>query len=179
MAELIFEPYVFTPSFWPPNPGGSNTGGPLCQNCPQTDFRGQRKWLFDSKSSSTPRPLPVACILALSALDFILYFTVSNPYVLGGYFFAMIIPKSQICAWNHHHQHAPTFLQGSLNRLLEFFYALHTGVTTNLWCIITTDTINLLDQSKDQSRWQRKDGSTMGELEYSLNVAATTGGVIR
>ena len=29
--------------------------------------------------------LPVACILALSALDFILYFTVSNPYVLGGF----------------------------------------------------------------------------------------------
>ena len=47
--------------------------------------------------------LPVACILALSALDFILYCTVSNPYLLGLYFFAMIVPKSQICAWNHDH----------------------------------------------------------------------------
>ena len=73
--------------------------------------------------------LPVACILALSALDFIL----SNSRLLGHYFFAMIVPKSQICAWNHHHQHAPTFLRSSLNRLLELFYALHTGVTTNLW----------------------------------------------
>jgi len=120
--------------------------------------------------------LPVACILALSALDFILYFTVSNPYVLGCYFFAMIIPKSQICAWNHHHQHAPTFLQSSLNRLLEFFYALHTGVTTNLWVLHHNygHHQHYLDQSKDQSRWQRKDGSTMGELEYSLNVAATS-----
>ena len=77
--------------------------------------------------------LPVTCILALSTLDFILYFTVSNTHLLGLYFFAMIVPKSQICAWNHHHQHAPTFLRSSLNRLLEFFYALHTEVTTNLW----------------------------------------------
>ena len=64
---------------------------------------------------------PIACILALSALDFALYFTVSNPYVLGVYFYLMIIPKSQICAWNHHHQHAPTFRQTGLNRILEFF----------------------------------------------------------
>ena len=61
--------------------------------------------------------IPVACILALSTLDFFLYFTASNPHLLGLYFFAMIVPKSQICAWNHHHQHAPTFLRSSLNRL--------------------------------------------------------------
>ena len=30
--------------------------------------------------------LPVACILALSALDFILYFTMSNSHLLGLYF---------------------------------------------------------------------------------------------
>ena len=47
----------------------------------------------------------------------------------------MIVPKSQICAWSHHHQHAPTFLRSSLNRLLEFFHALHTGVATNLWVL--------------------------------------------
>ena len=30
--------------------------------------------------------LPVTCILALSTLDFILYFTVSNPYLMGLHF---------------------------------------------------------------------------------------------
>ena len=119
--------------------------------------------------------LPVALILCLSALDFGLYFLVENPYLLGLYFYLMIIPKSQICAWNHHHQHAPTFIQPALNRLLEFFYALHTGVTTNLWVLhhVLGHHQTFLDQSADPSRWKRRSGKQMGELEYSLKVTAT------
>ncbi|MCG8412694.1 MAG: fatty acid desaturase [Pseudomonadales bacterium] len=118
---------------------------------------------------------PVFIILSLSVLDFALYFWLDNPYLLGLYFYLMIIPKSQICAWNHHHQHAPTFRQTWLNRLLEFFYALHTGVTTNLWVLhhVYGHHLNYLDQSKDESRWRRKDGSQMGELEYSLLTTLT------
>ena len=90
--------------------------------------------------------------------------------------FFMIVPKSQICAWSHHHQHAPIFLRSSLSRPFEFFYALHTGVTTNLWVLHHNygHHQHYLDQSKDQNRWQRKDGSTMGEREYGQNVAATS-----
>ena len=118
---------------------------------------------------------PVFFILCLSALDFSLYFLVSNPYVLGVYFYLMIIPKSQICAWNHHHQHAPTFKTVVPNRILEFFYALHTGVTTNLWVLhhVHGHHNNFLDQEKDESRWRRSDGTQMGELEYSLKITAT------
>lgn len=118
---------------------------------------------------------PVFFILLLSAVDFALYFTVSNPYLLGLYFYLMIIPKSQICAWNHHHQHAPTFKYVIPNRILEFFYALHTGVTTNLWVLhhVHGHHNNFLDQDKDESRWTRPDGSQMGELEYSLKITAT------
>lgn len=119
---------------------------------------------------------PVFIILSLSAVDFLLYFLLENPYLLALYFYAMIIPKSQMCAWNHHHQHAPTFKQTPLNRLLEFFYALHTGTTTNLWVLhhVYGHHRNFLDQGKDQSRWRRKDGSQMGELEYSLITTATS-----
>lgn len=119
--------------------------------------------------------LPIAIIISLSALDFSLYFLVENPYLLGLYFYAMIIPKSQICAWNHHHQHAPTFIQPALNRLLEFFYALHTGVTSNLWTLhhVLGHHQTFLDQTVDPSRWQRRSGKQMGELEYSLLVTAT------
>ncbi len=118
---------------------------------------------------------PVFIILALSGLDFLLYFLLDNPYLLALYFYLMIIPKSQVCAWNHHHQHAPTFRQTPLNRILEFFYALHTGTTTNLWVLhhVYGHHRNYLDQTKDQSRWRRKDGSQMGELEYSLITTAT------
>lgn len=119
--------------------------------------------------------IPVTLILALSAIDFLVYFSISNPYVLGIYFYVLIIPKSQICAWNHHHQHTPTFKFTPLNRILEFFYALHTGVTTNLWVLhhVYGHHMNYLDQAKDESRWKRKDGSQMGELEYSLAVTLT------
>ncbi|MEM7291069.1 MAG: fatty acid desaturase, partial [Pseudomonadota bacterium] len=91
------------------------------------------------------------------------------------YFVLMIIPKGCICSWNHHHQHTKTFKQTPPNRILELSYALHTGVTTNLWLLhhVFGHHHNYLDQTKDESRWMRKDGSTMGEWEYTLNVAAT------
>lgn len=119
--------------------------------------------------------LPVTAILLLSALDFCLYFTVDNVAVLAVYFLLSFLPKSQICAWSHHHQHTPTFRYKSLNRILEFFYALHTGVTTNLWLLhhVLGHHHNFLDQQKDESRWQKSNGQQMGEVEYTLIVAGT------
>jgi hypothetical protein len=51
--------------------------------------------------------IPVLCILALTALDFALFFFVDSITFLFCYFLLMIIPKGHICAWNHHHQHTP------------------------------------------------------------------------
>ena len=118
---------------------------------------------------------PVIIVLMLTALDFFLYFTVSNLSVLSAYYLLMIIPKGIICAWNHHHQHLFTFRQNILNRGLEFAYALHTGVTTHLWRLhhVLGHHLNFLDQEKDESRWKRKDGTKMGMVEYTLNVALT------
>lgn len=119
--------------------------------------------------------LPVAIILLLSFVDFSLYFLVENLWILALFWLVMIIPKVNICAWNHHHQHILTFKQTGLNRILEFFYALHTGVTTHLWTLhhVLGHHQNYLDQTKDESRWKRKSGKTMGPIEYTLNVAGT------
>lgn len=119
--------------------------------------------------------LPVALILTLTLVDFGLYFWVDSLWVLAIYFWLMMIPKLNICAWNHHHQHLSTFRYKPLNHLLEFFYALHTGVTTNLWVLhhVLGHHHHFLDQNKDESGWKRKDGKVMGELEYSFNVALT------
>lgn len=116
--------------------------------------------------------LPVAIILGVSLIDFYLYFLVDNVWLLAAFWLFMVIPKGKICAWNHHHQHTHTFIAKWQNRILEFFYALHTGVTTNLWLLhhVLGHHHNFLDQTKDESRWQRKDGINMGELEYTLNV---------
>ena len=117
--------------------------------------------------------IPVLIITTLTIIDFILYFVVDSFMVLFVYYMLMIIPKGTICAWNHHHQHLFTFRNHALNRGLEFVYALHTGVTTNLWRLhhVLGHHLNFLDQKKDESRWKRKDGSKMGVLEYTINVA--------
>lgn len=119
--------------------------------------------------------LPVTFILLLTLLDFILYFTVENPWILAGFFLLMLLPKGCICAWNHHHQHTKTFKSTPLNRLLEISYALHTGVTTNLWLLhhVFGHHHHYLDQKLDESRWKRDDGSAMGLWEYTFSVAAT------
>jgi len=119
--------------------------------------------------------IPVAIILFISCIDFALYFFVNNYWALTAYWLLMIIPKGKICAWNHHHQHTFTFKGKLPNRILEFFYALHTGATTHIWVLhhVLGHHHNFLDQSKDESRWKRRSGETMGELEYTFSVAST------
>lgn len=131
----------------------------------------KRKGIFKYKEDRWP----VFIILMLTLVDITLYFTLSSSLVLFGYYLLMAIPKGVICAWNHHHQHVFTFRYSALNRCLEFFYALHTGVTTNLWRLhhVLGHHVNFLDQKTDESRWQRKNGTKMGVIEYTLKVALT------
>ncbi len=119
--------------------------------------------------------LPILIILGFTVVDFVVYFTVNSVTFLVCYWLLMIIPKGVISPWNHHHQHVLTFKSDFLNRLLELVYTLHTGVTTNLWVLHHNVGHHklFLDQKTDPSRWKRDDGSTMGELEYSLVTAAT------
>lgn len=119
--------------------------------------------------------LPIAIILLFSLVDFIVFLTTDHIGVLVAYWLIMILPKGLISAWNHHHQHRNVFNNKYLNRVLEFFYALHTGVTTNLWVLHHNygHHRNFLDHEKDQSGWKRKNGSTMGVFEYTLTIALT------
>ncbi len=119
--------------------------------------------------------LPVFFILATSVIDFAVYLTVDSIPWLVAYTFLMVLPKGCICAWNHHHQHTKTFHATWLNRVLEFFYALHTGVTTNLWVLhhVQGHHRNFLDQTLDESGWKRADGTYMSAAEYTVVIAAT------
>ena len=119
--------------------------------------------------------LPVLIISLITSLDFVAYFLIDNLWLLLTYWLIMIWPKGVICAWNHHHQHTPTFHSAILNRILEQIYALHTGVTSKLWVLhhVLGHHHHYLDQEKDESRWKRRDGKSMGRLTYTLEVAAT------
>jgi fatty acid desaturase len=119
--------------------------------------------------------LPIAVAVGLTGLDLAVYFRVTSPWFLVGYWLLMMMPKGILSAWNHHHQHVPTFRWALLNRLLELCYALHTGVTTNTWVLhhVLGHHQNFLDQTSDESRWKRSSGRRMGVLEYTVKVAAT------
>ena len=119
--------------------------------------------------------VPVLLVLLFSTIDFIVYLLADNIWWLAGYALLMLIPKGLICAWNHHHQHTMTFHAKPLNRILEFFYALHTGVTTNLWALhhVLGHHRNFLNQARDESAWKRPDGTPMGALEYTLTITGT------
>ncbi len=119
--------------------------------------------------------IPVFIVLAFSLVDFMVYFMVNSVWWLTGYALLMLPAKGLICAWNHHHQHTMTFHSKLLNRILEFFYALHTGVTTNLWVLhhVLGHHRNFLDQSRDESGWQSADGKPMSVVRYTLTIAST------
>lgn len=118
---------------------------------------------------------PVAAFVAIFAVDLAVYLFVDHPLLLLLYFGVGILPKAAVCAFNHHHQHLPTFRLDVLNRLLELMYALQTGVSSHAWVLHHSvgHHLNYLDQQKDESRWARADGSAMGELEYSLLTTLT------
>ena len=114
-------------------------------------------------------------IVGLFLLDLAVYQFCSNVWLILAYIIAAATPKIGICAWNHHHQHVATFKYRVLNRLLEIVYAFHTGITTNAWVLHHNlgHHVNYLDQTKDESGWKRRDGSKMGEIEYTLVIAIT------
>jgi fatty acid desaturase len=119
--------------------------------------------------------LPTALIVFLFCLDLLVFFTVQSRILVVIWMLLGLAPKVCICSWNHHHQHLNTFRQVWANRLLEIVYGFHTGISTNAWVLhhVLGHHLNYLDQTKDESAWMRKDGTTMGEIEYTLNIAIT------
>ena len=67
--------------------------------------------------------IPVLIITLLFTLDIAAYFLIDNIWLLVAYWLIMIWPKGIVCAWNHHHQHTPTFKSAFLNSVLEQIYA--------------------------------------------------------
>jgi len=117
--------------------------------------------------------LPVLLFAGVFALDLAVIATATTWWAPMLWFAAMAIPKGWICSWNHHHQHRPTFKHWLPNRLLDIVFGFQTGVTSHTWFLhhVVGHHVNYLDQDKDESRWRRDDGTTMGEVEYGLLTA--------
>ena len=119
--------------------------------------------------------LPVTLITLLWFADIAVFFLVDNVWLVLFWVLLGIPPKICAAAFNHHHQHCPTFKQVWMNRLLEIVYAFQTGISTNAWVLHHNlgHHVNYLDQTKDESGWQRKDGTKKGCFEYTMQLAAT------
>ena len=119
--------------------------------------------------------IPVLLITSLFFLDLYAFFVFKSTILVFCYAVLGLWFKLFIASWNHNHQHCHTFKQRFLNRMLEIVYTFHTGVTTNVWVLHHNlgHHLNFLDQEKDESAWKRKDGTIMGEFEYTVITAAT------
>ncbi len=119
--------------------------------------------------------IPVLLFACMFALDLTVYFTATSWWLPVLWLALGVIPKGWISAWNHHHQHVATFRHALPNRLLEIVFGFQTGVTSHAWFLhhVLGHHRNYLDQEKDESRWKRADGTTQGEVEYSLMTALT------
>ncbi|GMV40485.1 MAG: hypothetical protein AMXMBFR64_22010 [Myxococcales bacterium] len=119
--------------------------------------------------------IPVAIFTALFVADLAIFAFVDSLLFVALWAALGLLPKAYISAWNHHHQHVATFRYGLPNRLLELVFALQTGVVGYTWVLhhVLGHHGNYLDQTRDESRWKRKDGTTMGALRYTFEVALT------
>ena len=119
--------------------------------------------------------VPITLFASYFLVDVLFYFVISSPWLMILWFLAGIGPKVAICSWNHHHQHVHTFRSTFYNRIIELVYTFQTGITTNVWVLHHNlgHHVNYLDQAKDESGWKRRDGSTMGEYEYTIRLAVS------
>ena len=119
--------------------------------------------------------LPTALFALLFLADAAVYLLIDTWWLVVAWMLVGLGPKACICAWNHHHQHVPTFIQPWMNRLIELVYAFHTGITTNAWVLHHNlgHHVHYLDQTKDESTWKTPSGRTMKPFEYTVRTALT------
>lgn len=119
--------------------------------------------------------IPTMLFVLYFGMDLFVFFMAQSVWSVFFWMLLGIIPKAFVSAFNHHHQHVPTFNQKLHNRLLELIFFFQTGIGSNGWFLhhVVGHHVNYLDQEKDESRWKSKSGRTMGEMEYSLVVAFT------
>ncbi len=119
--------------------------------------------------------IPVALMTTYFAADLAVFALAKSWWVPVLWFVIGIFPKGWVSSFGHHHQHVHFFRKTWLNRLFEVGLGLQTGIVTNTWVLhhVLGHHVNYLDQTKDESRWTRDDGTQMGVAEYTLITAAT------
>jgi beta-carotene hydroxylase len=103
-------------------------------------------------------------------------FAVASPKVAALAIVPLFLVSILVAPLNHHHQHLRVFQSPWLNRVYDLVLALQTGVAPYTWVLHHNlgHHQHYMNQpphaAPDESHWTRKDGRTMGRLEYSLHL---------
>jgi fatty acid desaturase len=118
---------------------------------------------------------PVAFASGLLALHLVAFFLAPAWLAV-----CLVVPFSVLNMFvsplNHHHQHFNTFHSAVLNRIYEVVLSLQTGISPYAWVLHHNlgHHRNYLNQrphaQPDESKWTRRDGSTMGRVEYTIDL---------
>jgi len=118
---------------------------------------------------------PVSMVLASFVLHIGFYWFASPAIALIA-MLPLVALSTMVAAFNHHHQHVNAFRSPFLNRVYDLVLAVQTGVGPYTWVLHHNlgHHKNYLNQpphaEPDESHWTRKDGSTMGRIEYTLHT---------
>lgn len=119
--------------------------------------------------------VPVVYVLAMLAVHVAL-FVWAPPWVVAVAVLPLVALSTCVATVNHNHQHLNTFRSPTLNRFYDIALSLQTGIGPYGWVLHHNlgHHRNYLNQPPharpDESHWARKDGSTMGRLEYSVHL---------
>jgi fatty acid desaturase len=119
------------------------------------------------------RPVAYACsMFVVHALVFFF----APAWVAALCVLPLVLVSMFVAPINHHHQHLNTFRSPVLNRCYELILSLQTGIAPFAWVLHHNvgHHVNYLNQRPnarpDESRWTRADGSTMGRIEYTIDL---------
>ena len=98
------------------------------------------------------------------------FFFLSNLWIVLLMVILFLPLNAMSIAISHNHHHLPTFKKPILNSIYELILSLQNGATPKTWILHHTigHHVNFMDQKKDTSPWQHRDGTTMTRTEYVL-----------
>lgn len=111
---------------------------------------------------------PLALVLTVGTAQFASYALFRSPVAAMIAATVLFLPQFMVAMVVHNHAHAPMFRERSINRILEVLLYLETGMMTAKFHLHHNCGHHLFytDPSRDPSTWVRKDGSSMGRLQY-------------
>ena len=117
----------------------------------------------------------VAYVYVMLGLHVAVFF-LAPTWVAGLCVIPLAVGSIFVAAINHNHQHLNTFHSSWMNRVFEIALSLQTGAAPFAWVLHHNlgHHVNYLNQrphsEPDESKWTRRDGSQMGQIEYTIDL---------